>query len=645
MENIRNLLSMENIRKLLALLILFCGHGYVSSQEHFFSSEHPILSEIRYDNFSPEAIQKREKFLEKIKEETDKRYNFTSTISWNNFVAESYDGGDGTPEDPYQIAKPEQLVLLAQQTNDGTGGDACYILTNDIDLEGNIGYNWTPIGDTIPFTGVFDGNNHTISNMYVVERLGYSGLFGSTENATIKNIIMDNAYIQFTIFTGTEYALIGVVVAYAVDTDISNCRISGDVVSIADFAGGVAGIVGGIGDQNDTIFIKDCVNHAKIFNAYQVGGIVGITYKENGNIIIQNCENYGELESSSMVGGIVAESGSGCIIRGCDNYGIIVDGVCCGGILGQVNEWALVEDCINHESAEIHGNAAGGIVGAALSGTIKRCGNRGLVDVFASGSFLAAGGIASSDGNFFSCYNTGTVRGEYSMYPNPVNAQMGGITGAPAHSIHNVYNAGEIIEPTDTDIDSEFYEHISPAIRSINTVSDCFWYGNEDLSDVVFDMGTSSYVQMPASSRFFEGTTATSWILGEPQYGVDDLLEVLNAGTMGSDDEYVWREDVNNENKGFPIIERIIYDDIKEVNEDAMQVSIYPNPSSDFVKLSAVGCQLSMVRIFNGIGVLVSEMNINSDEAEIDVSNYRSGIYFIHVYSDDKVSCSKIVKL
>ena len=158
-------------------------------------------------------------------------------------------------------------------------------------------------------------------------------------------------------------------------------------------------------------------------------------------------------------------------------------------------------------------------------------------------------------------------------------------------------------------------------------------------------MGTSSYVQMPASSRFFEGTTATSWILGEPQYGVDDLLEVLNAGTMGSDDEYVWREDVNNENKGFPIIERIIYDDIKEVNEDAMQVSIYPNPSSDFVKLSAVGCQLSMVRIFNGIGVLVSEMNVNSDEAEIDVSNYRSGIYFIHVYSDDKVSCSKIVKL
>ena len=53
---------------------------------------------------------------------------------WNGTVAEAYDGGDGTPENPYQIATAEQLALLAQQTDDGTGGDACYVLTNDICL-------------------------------------------------------------------------------------------------------------------------------------------------------------------------------------------------------------------------------------------------------------------------------------------------------------------------------------------------------------------------------------------------------------------------------------------------------------------------------------------------------------------------------
>ena len=53
------------------------------------------------------------------------------TPCWDGTVATSYDGGDGTPENPYQIATPEQLALLAQQTNTGNGGDACYILTDD----------------------------------------------------------------------------------------------------------------------------------------------------------------------------------------------------------------------------------------------------------------------------------------------------------------------------------------------------------------------------------------------------------------------------------------------------------------------------------------------------------------------------------
>ena len=94
---------------------------------------------------------------------------------WDGTVADAYDGGDGTPENPYQIATPQQLALLAQQTNNGTGGDACYILTEDICLNENVGsgsVSWTTIGyykqssDNIGFSGVFDGNGHTISNLY-----------------------------------------------------------------------------------------------------------------------------------------------------------------------------------------------------------------------------------------------------------------------------------------------------------------------------------------------------------------------------------------------------------------------------------------------------------------------------------------------
>ena len=85
---------------------------------------------------------------------------------WNGTVAESYADGDGTPENPYQIATAEQLALLAQQTNNGTGGDVNYMLTNDIVLNDGDSLLWTPIGNTGVFTGVFDGNGHIISGLY-----------------------------------------------------------------------------------------------------------------------------------------------------------------------------------------------------------------------------------------------------------------------------------------------------------------------------------------------------------------------------------------------------------------------------------------------------------------------------------------------
>ena len=61
---------------------------------------------------------------------------------WNGTVAETYNNGNGTPENPYEIATAEQLALLAYETNNGIGGDAYYILTEDINLNGSQGYLW-----------------------------------------------------------------------------------------------------------------------------------------------------------------------------------------------------------------------------------------------------------------------------------------------------------------------------------------------------------------------------------------------------------------------------------------------------------------------------------------------------------------------
>lgn len=63
----------------------------------------------------------------------------------------------------------------------------------------------------------------------------------------------------------------------------------------------------------------------------------------------------------------------------------------------------------------------------------------------------------------------------------------------------------------------------------------------------------------------------------------------------------------------------------------ANSYSIFPNPAKDFVKVSTDNGQQSTVRIYNTVGMLVEEIEMNSEEIEINVSDYKSGIYFINI--------------
>ncbi len=81
---------------------------------------------------------------------------------------------------------------------------------------------------------------------------------------------------------------------------------------------------------------------------------------------------------------------------------------------------------------------------------------------------------------------------------------------------------------------------------------------------------------------------------------------------------------------------------INEIN--AIEVSVYPNPADDFVKLSAVSAPLSAVRVYNYLGFLIEEIELNSNEVEINTSDYNPGIYFISVESEKGNVVKKIVK-
>ena len=72
-------------------------------------------------------------------------------------------------------------------------------------------------------------------------------------------------------------------------------------------------------------------------------------------------------------------------------------------------------------------------------------------------------------------------------------------------------------------------------------------------------------------------------------------------------------------------------------------ISVYPNPAKDVVRLSTDNGQQTTVRIYNILGMLIEEIEINSNETEINVSDYNPGIYFFNIQTENGNVTRKIV--
>ena len=385
---------------------------------------------------------------------------------WNGTVAEAYDGGDGTSENPYQIATAEQLALLAQQTNNGTGGDADYMLTNDIILNDGDSLFWTPIGNIGAFTGVFDGNDHFISGLYENGNK-ISGLFASTENATIQNTIVKNATVLEYDQTLVYSAIGGILVGKAKNTNILDCSVDGLIeIFSAKPSGGIVGQCEV--DVNDTVFLKNCVNYATVTENECTGGMVGKTIVNNGHLVIDNCVNHGAINGWSFSGGMIGMAGDGVfIIKNSDNYGEIVSEGTAGGMAGQGGLNCSITNCFNHESGTVTGGMnTGGIIGTAITTVMSCCGNAALLTGINDDEIMV-GGISGADGTIYNCFNRGDLTAVFTS-SDPLLIQMGGITSTPPGDeyIKNVYNAGNIYRPSNTVIQSKWYGYIVPAIMS-----------------------------------------------------------------------------------------------------------------------------------------------------------------------------------
>lgn len=246
---------------------------------------------------------------------------FAAADLWDgSTVAKAFEGGTGTESDPYLIATAAQLVFLRNIVNETDESYKTYYtqygelqsgvvvngttkthkrlsgkyfkLVNDIDMNSKnidrgIGYS-NDYTNTFTFAGNFDGDGHIIKN-YILNPnkiLLASGLFGLTEDATIKNLGIENAQISVNYnSTVCGYAtLIGK--AYS-SLNLSNCYVKNSVVTItAEYKDaheqvGLGIVTGSVGNDTSATDNKTY----KIDNCYAVNNKIEYIYKA------ENAEN------------------------------------------------------------------------------------------------------------------------------------------------------------------------------------------------------------------------------------------------------------------------------------------------------------------------------------------------------------------
>lgn len=271
--------------------------------------------------------------------------------------ASIFAGGNGTEDDPFEIATAEQLLALSTTVNDGSAQgypDQFFVLTKDIDLTG---VEWQPIGhmdledmsnNSCMFFGTFDGQGHTISNVtfnsdYPVCGVGVVGMnLGEVRNLTVENVQIR--------CIDTYSMAIGGIVGYNMGA-VHDVTLTG----ANDIAGvnATGGICGGSTGTTWNCTVEDATIHVLGDNDFSDGRIIQCDVAECGGLIIGGSFG-GTMDNCTAKGTVIAE--------GNEPVGM-------GGIAGCLEMMDRVANCTAEVEiiSEKGGHAIGGLCG--FSGT------------------------------------------------------------------------------------------------------------------------------------------------------------------------------------------------------------------------------------------------------------------------------------
>lgn len=242
-----------------------------------------------------------------------------------------------------------------------------------------------------------------------------------------------------------------------------------------------------------------------------IGGIVGKSFA--GNMF--NCYNNGNIEQNNFSVGGITGGADNTIVKNCYNSGEITGVGQVGGIVGRISATSIL-NCYNSGKIISNKEASGGIVGECISATtsiIKNCYNVANIN----GSANTGGICGRINGTIENCYNLANVTG---------NGTTGGIVGSGHNTIiKECYNKGNISGKSEQKPNA-FEGGIVGDSYSADNIELCKWY-SDTIEYAVGSLGiTDGYtinLEMP------------------------DIISIIN-------DENTFKEDKNNINNGYPIL-------------------------------------------------------------------------------------------
>ena len=351
-----------------------------------------------------------------------------------------YNGGAGTPEDPYQIATAADLIALGETPEDY---DKHFILTDNIDLDPNLPGRKVfdraviaphlNLSDSWPFegasfTGVFGGNGHKISRL-TIKGDDYIGLFGRLgSGAIISNLGLEAVDVNGTgMFAG---GLAGWNECGSIAASHSTGTVTGDDA-----------YVGGLVGWNEYGSIATSHSTSTVTGGVCVGGLVG--WNEHGGITASYTS--GRVTGQQFVGGLV----------GSNHYGSVIASYSTSEAAGTLHVGGLVGE-----------NHTGSIVSSYSTGT-------------ATGYEYVGGLAGSSGGSVTTSYSTGTVSG---------NVRVGGLVGLYSGTITSSFWDMETSGQTTSDGGTGL---TTAEMQDIDTYLSAGWdFGDEILN------GTCNYWQI-----------------------------------------------------------------------------------------------------------------------------------------------------